>query len=72
MIDSHALAAKLTDKNIENLMNYWEENDKQWFDMANSLVRLGDSIKLAVATTLNKKYKESTFSGEDIQNLHYS
>ena len=54
----NTLAKELTDKEISNILNSWEMNkETKQLDMFNSLVRLGDSKGLALATTISEKYK---------------
>ena len=54
----YTLANELTDKEISNVLNSWEiNNETKSIDTFNSLVRLGDSKGLALATTISEKYK---------------
>ena len=53
----HELANKLTDKSIFLVVSFWKEKRKESIDLYNSLVRLGDSKKLACATVIVKQYK---------------
>ena len=54
-----ALSEELTSREIETLVNSWEtgttNNDKISFNLFSSLVRLGDSKEIALATVLEQK-----------------
>jgi len=52
----YKLAAELTESQIENILALWiKDNDKEETRAFTSLVRLGDSRALAMATTLENK-----------------
>jgi hypothetical protein len=53
----YALANKLTEQEINNILGSWEQkNETKSIESFNSLVRLGDSNELAMATVIAEKY----------------
>ena len=53
----YKLANRLTIKEVENIVGYWEvNNETEILRSFNSLVRLGDSKQLACATSISNKY----------------
>ena len=59
----YELAKALTEKQVENIVNGWADNSKELKEY-NSLVRLGDSKNLAVATVLHNKKTRPDNSAE--------
>ena len=54
------LASKLTDKQVENIVNGWvKDGEKKCIESYESLVRLGDSPSLACASTIADKIRET-------------
>mgnify|MGYP000111744554 CR=1 FL=1 len=52
-------AKSLTEAQIENIVSSWNDNkEEEQIRLFESLVRLGDSKALAVATVIEKKYKK--------------
>lgn len=70
-MDVFELADSLTDKNIENVIAYWEGEDKKSLETYKSLVRLGDRPALAMATTLENKRKQIS-AAEIYANPHFN
>ena len=58
-MNAHELANKLTEKEVENVIAYWEQENSHKLDEMKSLVRLGDSKALAVATVMTAKDRDS-------------
>lgn len=55
------LAKKLGEKEIQNILGFWEKNnDQKKLSDFNCLVRLGDSKALAMATVLNDNRPDSS------------
>ena len=53
------LASKLTEKEINNVLNSWDNcHEQKYITEFNTLVKLGDSKELSMATVLDKKYEE--------------
>ena len=51
------LANELTEEEVNNILGSWEQrNETNSIESFNSLVRLGDSKKLAMATVIAEKY----------------
>lgn len=56
------LANELTSQEIDNVVAGWEsDNDTESIRTFNSLVRLGDSRALALATTIAKKTRVNNY-----------
>lgn len=56
----YSLAKELTEKEVNNVLASWEtSNETEQLRQFNSLVSLGDSRELALATTIAKKYDSS-------------
>lgn len=59
---AHELSARMTEQEAENVIKYWAEKNADKLVEFKSLVRLGDSKRLAVATVmLDKKYSTETY-----------
>ena len=53
----YTLANELTEKEIQNVLNGWaKDNESKQIETFNSLVGLGDSRSLALASTIAEKY----------------
>jgi hypothetical protein len=52
----HTLANELTEAQVKNILN-WQETEDKALENFESLVRLGDSRELAVATAISQKYR---------------
>jgi hypothetical protein len=51
------LASEFTEKEVNNIVVGWErDNEFEKIELFNSLVKLGDSIQLACATTILEYY----------------
>lgn len=51
------LANELTEQEVNNILGSWEQrNETKSIESFNSLVRLGDSKELAMATVIAEKY----------------
>jgi hypothetical protein len=53
----HTLANELTEAQVENILANWQETEDKALENFKSLVRLGDSRELAVATAISQKYR---------------
>lgn len=51
----YKLANEMTEQEAQNVINSWDGEDLR---SCKSLISLGDSIQLAVATTIAKKYNK--------------
>ena len=58
-------ALSFTEKQINNVVNCWEIEGDEALKTYESLLRLGDSKKIAFASALDEKYKESNFEFYD-------
>lgn len=66
--DIYQLASELTEKQINNVLGAWnKDGDTEELRSFNSLVSLGDSKPLALATTIAKKY-----NSKDNYNTYYN
>jgi hypothetical protein len=70
------LAEGFTTKDVKNVVNSWENgttnNDKVCFGLFSSLVRLGDSEKIALASVLEqKRIYEAVEEGYFVQFYNY-
>ena len=54
-------ALNFTEKQIDNVVNCWEVEGDKAFKTYQSLLKLGDSKKVAFASALEEKYKESNY-----------
>ena len=53
----YTLANKLTEQEVNNILGYWGQvNETKSIETFNSLVKLGDSKGLAMATVIAEKY----------------
>lgn len=53
----YTLANELTEQEVNNILGSWEQrNETKSIESFNSLVRLGDSKELAMATVIAEKY----------------
>lgn len=53
----YTLANELTEQEVNNILCSWEQrNETKSIESFNSLVRLGDSKELAIATVIADKY----------------
>jgi len=69
----YKLANELTEKEINNILGYWESNkETDQIIMFNSLVTLGDSKGLAVATAISEKYKKQNKDVKLYEQAYYS
>uniref|UniRef100_UPI00404AAE9D hypothetical protein n=1 Tax=Flavobacterium sp. TaxID=239 RepID=UPI00404AAE9D len=67
----YTLANGLTEQQVLNIVRGWEiENDTKSLQNYNTLVKLGDSIQLACATTISEKYNNSEIS--EMYNIAYN
>lgn len=64
----YELASKVTEKEIENVVNRFEPKEELLF---NQLVQLGDSRAIALFTVIAEKYNNPEVS-EMYQNAYYS
>ena len=55
----HTLANELTEAQVENILSHWEATEDKALETFKSLVRLGDSRELAVATVISEKYRNN-------------
>ena len=58
MLNDYELAATLNEKKVNNILNSWAD-DSLDLKSFNSLVKLGDSIELAMASVLNRKMRDN-------------
>ena len=59
--ETYNLANELTEKEISNVLNGWaNNNEEKTIATFESLVKLGDSRALALATTIAKKYNSKS------------
>ncbi len=66
--DIYQLASELTEKQINNVLGAWnKDGDTEELRSFDSLVSLGDSKPLALATTIAKKY-----NSKDNYNTYYN
>ena len=57
----YSLAKELTDKDINNILKSWDESKEEAnVNTFKTLVRLGDSRGLAMATAIAEKYKKQS------------
>lgn len=68
VITPHELAAEMTVEEADNVIGYWVDSDENKLSLYQSLIRLGDSKKLAVATAMLDVDKKPT----PLEQLHYS
>lgn len=67
-MNAHELANEMTEIEADNVIAYWKENELNKLSEMGSLLNLGDSKKLAVATIMTKtncdntSYKEAYYS----------
>lgn len=53
----YKIASGLTEQESHNIIAGWEKDtEKEQLDLVNSLIRLGDTLQMAVATTIAEKY----------------
>lgn len=67
-MNAHDLAKEMTEKEADNVIGYWENNDSSKLATFKRLVSLGDSKILAVATVMTMEKKDS----EIYQKAYYS
>lgn len=66
------LASELTEKEINNVLNHWElTNEFECIRLFNSLVKLGDSRELALASAIADKYNNKKSDGILEYNAYY-
>ena len=55
--DIYTLASRLTEQEVSNILGSWEQKEEtKSIESFDSLVRLGDSRELAMATVIAEKY----------------
>ena len=69
MKNDYQLAATITEKQVDNVLNSWDENSADMKSFK-CLVRLGDGKQLAMASILNRKLRES--ATEEYERAYYS
>lgn len=67
----YTLANELTDSQVNNIVAGWEkDNETKTLEFFNSLIKLGDSNKMACATTIANKYSKKEVS--EMYNIAYN
>ena len=56
----YRLASEITEKQVDTLLNHWQQTEEnESVNLFNSLVKLGDSKQLAMATCILERYEKS-------------